>query len=103
MPSPDTNSAAGTPVHPGITVFVEVRLKIQSEERREAFEEAIARWPQIVECYLMTGDADYLLRVVADDVRSYHQFLDGTLRRISSVRTTKSSVAMRRVKYVTGG
>jgi DNA-binding Lrp family transcriptional regulator len=97
--SPNTDSAVATTSGGGITVFVEVRLKVQTEERGQTFENAIARWPEVVECFLMTGDADYLLRVVADDVKSYHRFLDGSLRKIKSVRTTKSSVAMRQVKY----
>jgi DNA-binding Lrp family transcriptional regulator len=99
VPSPNSDSAVAPLTGGGITVFVEVRLKVQNEERGETFEKEIERWPEVVECFLMTGDADYLLRVVADDVKSYHRFLDGSLRKIKSVRTTKSSVAMRQVKY----
>lgn len=81
-----------------ITVFVEVRLNGQGEESRQHFEKAIAAHPEVLECFAMTGDADHLLRVTATDVRSYHHFLDGSLRRIKGVRMTKSSVAIRQVK-----
>jgi DNA-binding Lrp family transcriptional regulator len=86
----------------GITVFVEVRLNGQGEESRRHFENAIAAHPEVLECFAMTGDADYLLRVTARDVRAYHHFLDGSLRRIKWVRMTKSSVAIRQVKTTPG-
>ena len=86
----------------GITVFVEVRLSTRSANDLRAFERAVSRMPDVIECFLMTGDADYLLRVAADDVRSFHQFLDTTLRRIKGVLATKSSVAMRQVKQPVG-
>jgi DNA-binding Lrp family transcriptional regulator len=82
----------------GITVFVEVRLHIQPDEGRQLFEQTVAGWPEVVECFHMTGDADYLLRVTAPDVSSYHRFLDRSLRRVKGVLATKSSVAMRQVK-----
>lgn len=99
---PVTQTYSGVTAAHGITIFVEVRLKGQTEERGRTFERAIKQWPEVVECFLMTGDADYLLRVVADDVKSYHRFLDGSLRKIKGVRATKSSVAMRQVKRETG-
>ena len=100
---PRTNVMSRVRPEEGITVFVEVKLKVQDEERRQAFEQAIAQWPSVVECFLMTGDCDYLLRVVAADVTSYHRFLDGSLRRVKSVRATKSSVAMRQIKRALPG
>ena len=101
-PVPVTKTHSGVTADHGITIFVEVRLKGQTEERGRTFERAIEQWPEVIECFLMTGDADYLLRVVAADVKSYHRFLDGSLRKIKGVRATKSSVAMRQVKRETG-
>lgn len=98
---PVTKTHSGVTADHGITIFVEVRLKGQTEERSRTFEQAIAHWPEVIECFLMTGDADYLLRVVAADVKSYHRFLDGSLRKIKGIRATKSSVAMRQVKHKT--
>lgn len=105
--SQDNTVAAGAepldfdarPVDEGITVFVEVRLNVQDEGRRHSFEQAVLRWPEVADCFVMTGDADYLLRVEASDVRAYHRFLDGTLRQIKGVLATKSSIAMRLVKH----
>jgi DNA-binding Lrp family transcriptional regulator len=98
---PFTKTHCGVTAADGITIFVEVRLKEQTEEHGRTFERAIAQWPEVVECFLMTGDADYLLRVVAADVKSYQRFLDGSLRKIKGFRATKSSVAMRQVKHET--
>lgn len=85
----------------GVTVFVQISLDLQVERRLELFEKAIARRPEVVECYLMTGDADYLLRVVVRDVAAYEQFLKESLTRIEGVASIKSSFALKQVKYST--
>ena len=85
----------------GVTVFVRITLVQQVEKRLETFEVAIRRHPEVMECYLMTGDADYLLRVVVPDVESYERFLDRTLTRTPGVASIKSSFALRQVKYST--
>src|SRR5688572_10990560 len=51
-------------INMGVTVFVQITLDLQVENRLEVFEKAIMRRPEVLECYLMTGDSDYLLRVV---------------------------------------
>ncbi len=85
----------------GVTVFVRITLVQQIEKRLETFEAAIRRHPEVMECYLMTGDADYLLRVVVPDVDSYERFLDTALTRTAGVASIKSSFALRQVKYST--
>ena len=67
----------------------------------EAFEARIADWPEVMECYLMTGDADYLLRVVAADLTAYQDFLMHKLTRVAGVASIKSSFALRRIQYRT--
>jgi DNA-binding Lrp family transcriptional regulator len=57
--------------------------------------------PEILECYLMTGDADNLVRVVVPDVAAYERFLRDFLTRIESVAGIKSSFALKQVKYLT--
>jgi hypothetical protein len=57
--------------------------------------------PEVLECYLMTGDADYLVRVVVPDVPAYERFLRDFLTRIESVAGIKSSFALKQVKYLT--
>jgi Lrp/AsnC family transcriptional regulator, leucine-responsive regulatory protein len=95
-----------TLVNPGavnlnVTVFVQITLDLQVEGRLEIFEQAIMRRPEVLECYLMTGDADYLLRVVVPDVSAYERFLRDSLTRIESAAGIKSSFALKQVKYST--
>jgi len=89
--------AVGLPV----SVFVQVTLERQSEAALETFESHIAEWPEVMECYLMTGDADYLLRVVAADLTAYQEFLMNKLTRVEGVASIKSSFALRRIAYRT--
>jgi Lrp/AsnC family leucine-responsive transcriptional regulator len=84
-----------------VTVFVQITLDLQVEGRLEIFEQAIMRRPEVLECYLMTGDADYLLRVVVPDVSAYERFLRDSLTRIESAAGIKSSFALKQVKYST--
>lgn len=84
-----------------VTVFVQISLDLQVEGRLEAFEQEIIQRKEVLECYLMTGDADYLLRVVVPDVAAYERFLRDSLTRIQGVAGIKSSFALRQVKYST--
>lgn len=84
-----------------LSIFVQVTLERQVEAALEAFEQAIAVRPEVMECYLMTGDSDYLLRIVVPDVTAYEVFLKNHLTRISGVASIKSSFALNRVKYET--
>lgn len=80
-----------------ISVFVSVTLASQSEEIIARFEERIALSPEVMSCFLMTGDADYNLRVVVPDLDAYNHFLTRTLTRIEGVAHIKSSFALRAV------
>lgn len=80
-----------------ISVFVSVTLASQSEEIIARFEEQIALAPEVMSCFLMTGDADYNLRVVVPDLDAYNHFLTRTLTRIDGVAHIKSSFALRSV------
>jgi Lrp/AsnC family transcriptional regulator, leucine-responsive regulatory protein len=82
-----------------VSVFVHVSLEKQVESALEAFEAAIRRRPEVMECYLMTGDADYLLRVVVPDLRDYERFIMDHLTRIRGIASIKSSFALRPVKH----
>jgi len=84
-----------------VNVFVSVTLEKQVEERLDAFEAAIKQRPEVLECYLMTGEADYLLRVVVPDLAAYEQFLKTHLTRVSGVSSIKSSFALKQVRYET--
>ncbi len=85
----------------GVSVFVSVRLERQVENALERFEQAMQDRPEVMECYLMTGDADYLLRVVVRDVPAYERFLVDHLTRIAGIASIRSSFALKQVKYTT--
>ena len=90
-------AAVGLPV----SVFVQVTLERQIEAALETFEAAVKQRPEVMECYLMTGDADYLLRVVVSDLPTYEAFLKDHLTRIPGIANIKSSFALNQVKYRT--
>ncbi len=90
-------NAVGLPV----SVFVNVRLEKQVEQALEVFEDAVHQWPEVMECYLMTGDSDYLLRVVASDLATYERFLMDKLTKVPSVASINSSFALKQVTYKT--
>jgi len=85
----------------GVTVFAQVTLDKQVKQQLEVFEKSVQRWPEVMDCYLMTGDSDYLLRIVLPDVAAYERFLNGSLTQLPGVASIKSSFALRQVKYST--
>lgn len=89
--------AVGLPV----SVFIMVTLERQIEHALEEFEAAIRALPEVMECYLMTGDSDYLLRVVTRDLRAYEAFLMEHLTKFPGVSSIKSSFALKQVVYRT--
>lgn len=82
-----------------ISVFASIKLERQREDELDRFEKAVMRWPEIVECYLMTGQRDYLLRIVVEDLKAYETFLKRTLTRLDGVASIESSFALGQVKY----
>ena len=82
-----------------ISVFASVKLERQREEELDRFADAVARWPEVVECYLMTGRHDYLVRVVVPDLAAYERFLKDKLTRLDGVGSIESSFALGQVKY----
>ena len=84
-----------------VSVFINVTLEKQVEQDLEVFETSVAALPEVMECYLMTGDADYLLRVVVSDLDAYKQFLMDHLTRIPGVTNIRSSFALKQVAYRT--
>ena len=78
--------------------FVEVSLSAQTEETFEKFEKAVQRVPEIVECHLMSGQFDYLLRVAATDATDYERIHRSRISRLPGVQRIQSSLALRTVK-----
>ncbi len=84
-----------------VNAFVFVSLEQQNTDALNAFVERIAGHPRIMECYLMTGDSDYLLRVVARDLDDYLRFLMSTITPIPGVSNIRTSFALQQVAYKT--
>ncbi|KER67917.1 Lrp/AsnC family transcriptional regulator [Burkholderia sp. Ac-20345] len=81
----------------GLNVFVAVTLENQSEAAIKRFEKEIVVAPEVMSCFTMTGDADFILRVVVHDLDSYQNFLTKTLTRIPGVEHIRSSFALKTV------
>lgn len=82
----------------GFSVFVSVRLDRQIDDRLGAFEADIRVCPEVVDCWLMTGSFDYLLRVAVRDLEEFERFLTGRLTKLPGVASLESSIPIRRVK-----
>lgn len=82
-----------------VSVFVSIKLERQREKDLEAFAKAISRWPEVLECYLMTGHRDYLLRVVVEDLSAYEKFLKNKLTLVPGIASIESSFALDQIKY----
>ena len=80
------------------SVFVSVRLERQIDEELARFETRIAVLPEVVDCWLMTGNHDYLLRVVTRDIEEFEKFLVGQLTKLGGISSIESSIPLRCVK-----
>jgi Lrp/AsnC family leucine-responsive transcriptional regulator len=78
-----------------ITVFVFAELERQHRDALEGFERAIRRFPEVLECHLMTGSRDILLKVAARDLRSFDAFLEHKLMSVPGIRSTRTSFSLR--------
>ena len=81
-----------------VSVFVSVKLDRQIDNALSSFEIAITSFPEVVDCWLMTGSRDYLLRVVSRSMSDFEQFLVGRLTKVKGVAEIESSIPLRRVK-----
>ncbi|MCO4777101.1 MULTISPECIES: Lrp/AsnC family transcriptional regulator [Lentibacter] len=79
------------------TVFVEITLQAQADEVLDAFEKAVGRIPDVLECHLMAGSADYLLKVVAENTDDFARIHRQHLARLPGVAQMQSSFALRTV------
>ena len=83
------------------TVFVEITLQSQAEDLLDAFEREVARVPDILECHLMAGTADYLIKIMAQDTEDFARIHRRYLARLPGVRQMQSSFALRTVVRTT--
>lgn len=82
----------------GLTVFVRIWLTSQDATTIDHFTAEVLRLPQVVECHLMAGDCDFLLRVVAADLDAYRKFQGEHLVRIKGVQNVKTEIPMQKIK-----
>lgn len=85
----------------GLSVFISISLKAQSKEALAEFERRIADHDEVMECYLMTGDSDYLIRVAVADMAALERFILDQLTPIPGVEKIRSSFALKQVRYKT--
>jgi Lrp/AsnC family transcriptional regulator, leucine-responsive regulatory protein len=85
----------------GVTAFVRVRLGAQDDIQLARFESAIAAFSEVMECYLMTGDSDYQIRVLVSSLEEFETFLRQKLTRLPGVSQVTSSFALRPIVYRT--
>lgn len=83
-----------------VIMFVQITLSRQRKQSLDAFETEIMQWPEVMECYLMTGDIDFLMRVVVPDLDGCQQFLD-KLTGIQGISHVRSSLSLKQVRYKT--
>lgn len=85
----------------GLSVFISISLKTQSKEALAEFERRIQEHDEVMECYLMTGDSDYLIRVAVADIGALEKFILEQLTPIPGIEKIRSSFALKQVRYKT--
>lgn len=84
-----------------VNVFISVSLERQRKDALETFEQRVSEHPEVMECYLMTGDSDYLIRVAVADIAALERFILNQLTPIPGVEKIRSSFALKQVRYKT--
>ncbi|SDI25999.1 transcriptional regulator, AsnC family [Bradyrhizobium sp. Rc2d] len=85
----------------GVTAFIQIKLEKQIQLSLDSFTRSIDRLSEVMECYLMTGDSDYLLRVMVSDVEALEDLIVNKLSRIAGVCSIRSSLALKRISHKT--
>jgi DNA-binding Lrp family transcriptional regulator len=86
----------------GVMIFAQVGLSSQAEQDLKAFEALVQSWPEVRECYMLAGETDFILKIVAEDWEAYNRFLTTYLTTAPKVAHVKSALAIRRSKYQPG-
>lgn len=85
-----------------VTVFAQVGLDSQSESELSAFEELVRSWPEVRDCHMLAGEADFILRIVAQDWETYQKFVTEKLTPAPNVANVKSALTLRASKHEPG-
>jgi DNA-binding Lrp family transcriptional regulator len=86
----------------GVMLFAQVGLSSQAEQDLKAFEDLVNGWPEVRECYMLAGETDFILKIVAEDWEAYNRFLTTKLTTAPKVAHVKSALAIRRSKFQPG-
>jgi len=84
-----------------VVAFVNVRLSQHGRENLEEFERAISRFPEVLECYTVTGDTDFLIKIITRDIQQFEAFLRNHLMNMPMIRETHSTIAVSEIKDTT--
>ncbi|KYK45234.1 ArsR family transcriptional regulator [Bradyrhizobium liaoningense] len=85
----------------GVTAFIQIKLERQVQTSLESFTRSVDRLAQVMECYLMTGESDYMLRVMAADIEDLEDLIVNKLSRIPGVSSIRSNLALKRISHKT--
>jgi Lrp/AsnC family transcriptional regulator len=85
----------------GLVIFSRISLSKNDETSLHEFEERVRQFPEVVECYTVTGSADYFLKIITRDIKHYDRFLRRQLIQVPMVRDVNSNVAVTQIKYTT--
>lgn len=86
----------------GLTVLAFSNISLDRQaEAMDGFEAAVLRFPEILECYSVTGEADFVLRIVARDLKAFADFLSERLLRVPGVRSVRSAIVLHQIKHTT--
>ncbi len=86
----------------GVMLFAQVGLSSQAEQDLKAFEDLVNGWPEVRECYMLAGETDFILKIVAEDWEAFNRFLTTKLTTAPKVAHVKSALAIRRSKFQPG-
>ncbi|HRD76722.1 MAG TPA: Lrp/AsnC family transcriptional regulator [Hyphomicrobiaceae bacterium] len=81
-----------------MSAIATIRLTRQNEDDIEMFERAVQAWPEVSECYLVTGSRDYILKIMASDLPDYERFIKGRIARLKCVASIETSFIMNTIK-----
>ena len=82
-----------------VSVFASIKLERQREEELDRFARAVTRWPEVLDCYLMTGPRDFLMRIVVRDLAAYERFLKEKLTRLEGVSSDRIELRSWQLKH----
>lgn len=82
----------------GMTIFVGIKVERHTDERAEAFRQAVTALPEVISAFLVSGESDFLLQVVVSDLRAYDRFVTGKLLKLPGVSDIRSNFAINTVK-----